>query len=132
MIKRHLDKIGAHTRRLAAAFLPERPISAHARRQPAQQTEARNAKRHRHKHLSARSEECRTGKRQNAACRLSELDQITRVTVGEGFEQPQHQSERKKADEQRRHNYFICSSSRIAPALRRADRSPSAFMPPAA
>ena len=49
--------------------------------------------------------------------------------------QQRHDDERgqgEKADEYGRHGYFICSSSRTAPAWRRAERSASAFMPPAA
>src|SRR5262249_14772665 len=78
------------------------------------------------------AEKCRPRKRHHAPCRLAGLDQVARIAAGKRLEQPHHQDERKKADKQRRHDYFICSSSRIAPVLRRADRSLSSFRPPAA
>ena len=54
------------------------------------------------------------------------------IGLNELVHEPQDDQERDDAEENGGHHDLICARSLIAPASRRADRSSSAFMPPAA
>ena len=132
VIELHLDEGGAHPRHLAGALLRARAEAGRPQRQPAEQAQADEAERHREVDASAHAEKRRAGQRADAAGRL----QHDRDVGGLALLKPCSTTSTNASTTTPKMIAPIAISSApmslMAPASRRADRSASARMPPAA
>src|SRR5215472_14007659 len=157
MIEFHVQKSRTNTRHAAITSLGKRiPWN------PAEQSGAEGGEPRRHQDLSEREQERRYRQRQYAPAKTNTAREPGRAWVSKGtgrgrrhcgkpaadpsparqslgiglakaLKHPQHEHERRYADEDRRHGgYLICASKRTAPAFCRRDRSLKALSPPAA
>src|SRR5262249_6160345 len=122
----------ANARDLAGALLRARGKAGHAPRQPSQKPETGEAERDGDVEPPAHPEQPGGGERTQPAAGFEHHGGGLRVDLGEGIERPQRQRQHHQAENDRGHYGLICSSSLIAPVWRRAERSASARMPPAA
>src|SRR5689334_1924239 len=132
MVKFKLEKGSLHPRGPSGALLRPCREARGTERQPAEQAEAEGTEWYRDRQLSAQSEKHREGERHQPAACLDYARRDLRVRFGNQVERPKRGHQNENAENESRHFYFSCASSFCAPRSLRADRSLSAFIPPAA
>src|SRR5262249_21278877 len=99
---------------------------------PAQQPKPEHAKRYGDPDLAAQAEKNGKADRQQPARGLEHACAKLRIDFRNDVERPKDERQHEQAEDEGRHGYLSCASSLRAPSERRADRSASALMPPAA